>query len=222
MGCRKRLQKKQLAGRHPLRCADPPRWPTVVCCETSPHRWAWNNGEIPRHTPQGKNGIFELIFPPMRQTAMCEPLRPKSQVPLAKPDRYRAWFSSLLSARNPRGATFTVLWLAACSSGPRAVTVPTPLVGKWFGQNSGDSIEFTDSGVFVLELRGIDPLIGRCVFKGTRITLRYQLGSIICPEEPGEYTLELDGPSLIFNDAVDTCNTRKDALSQSWRRSVQG
>ena len=100
--------------------------------------------------------------------------------------------------------------------------MPAKLVGKWDGQNSGDSIEFTDSGVFVLELRGVDPLIGRCVLKGTRITLRYQLGSIICPEEPGEYTFEVDGTSLKFIDALDTCNTRKDALAQSWRRSEQG
>ncbi len=110
----------------------------------------------------------------------------------------------------------------ACSSGPRRVTVPAPLVGKWFGQNSGDSIEFTDSGVFVVELRGVDPLIGRCVFKGTRITLRYQLGSTICPEEPGEYTFEVDGSSLKFIDAADTCQTRRDAFAQSWRRSEQG
>lgn len=112
--------------------------------------------------------------------------------------------------------------LVACSSGPRKVTVPAPLVGKWFGENSGDSIEFSDSGVFVVELQGVDPLIGRCVFKGTRITLRYQLGSIICPEEPGEYTLEVDGSSLKFIDALDTCQTRKDAFAQSWRRSEQG
>lgn len=112
--------------------------------------------------------------------------------------------------------------LVACSSGPRKVTVPAPLVGKWFGENSGDSIEFSDSGVFVVELQGVDPLIGRCVFKGTRITLRYQLGSIICPEEPGEYTFEVDGSSLKFIDALDTCQTRKDAFAQSWRRSEQG
>jgi hypothetical protein len=95
-------------------------------------------------------------------------------------------------------------------------------VGKWYGQISGDSIEFTDSGVFVLELRGVDPLIGRCAFKGTRVTMRYQLGSVICPEEPGDYTFELDGPTLKFIDAADTCKTRQQTLEQSWRRSEPG
>jgi len=141
-----------------------------------------------------------------------------SQVRLATMDTRRARWAAVV-----RSAGFVAAALLfACAGGPRKVTVPAKLVGKWDGQNSGDSIEFTDSGVFVLELRGVDPLIGRCVLKGTRITLRYQLGSIICPEEPGEYTFEVDGTSLKFIDALDTCNTRKDALAQSWRRSEQG
>lgn len=154
----------------------------------------------------------------------------QSQVRLAPLDRCHAWRRPLrhvlilLAATGAAtgAAIGAALVLAACSGAPRKVTVPAPLVGKWFGQNAGDAIEFTDSGVFVLELRGVDPLIGRCVFKGTRITLRYQLGSIICPEEPGEYTLEVDGPSLKFIDAVDTCNSRRDAFAQSWRKGEQG
>jgi len=166
----------------------------------------------------------------MPQLRACEQVGCKSQVQsqvrLAPLDRCHAWrgplrhVSVLLAAIG--AAIGAALVLAACSGAPRKVTVPAPLVGKWFGQNAGDAIEFTDSGIFVLELRGVDPLIGRCVFKGTRITLRYQLGSIICPEEPGEYTLEVDGPSLKFIDAVDTCNSRRDAFAQSWRKGEQG
>jgi len=158
----------------------------------------------------------------MRSRPARELLCAISQVQCAPLDRSRVWRFAHRPVLTPLAAAGAALVLFACAGGPRQVTVPKPLVGKWFGQNSGDSIEFTDSGVFVLELQGVDPLIGRCVFKGTRITLRYQLGSIICPEEPGDYTFEVDGPSLKFNDAVDTCNTRKDAFAQSWRRSEQG
>lgn len=94
--------------------------------------------------------------------------------------------------------------------------VPTQVVGRWRGVDTGAVMELTSTGIVVVEMKDGPTLIGRCSFVGMRATLRYQLGAAICPEEIGQYTLAVHGETLIATDPLDSCADRKAMMGQTW------
>lgn len=96
--------------------------------------------------------------------------------------------------------------------------VPAPMNGRWMSEDGNVGMEFTEGGIFVTEVKGGPTLVGRCSFVGMRITMRFQLGSAICPEEPGQYTIELVGDSMRALDPGDTCSDRLKWMAQNWHR----
>ena len=107
-----------------------------------------------------------------------------------------------------------------CASGPKII-VPESVVGRWRGVESGSLLEFTETGIFVVESKDGITLLGRCTFQGTRVTLRYQLGAAICPEEPGQYTLEVEGSNMRTADPSDSCFDRRVMMAQAWEREAK-
>ncbi len=110
-----------------------------------------------------------------------------------------------------------LLFSAGCASGPK-ILVPESVIGRWRGVASGALLEFTPTGIFVVETKDGVTLLGRCMFQGTRVALRYQLGAAICPEEPGQYTLEIEGVNMRTADPSDTCFDRRIMMAQAWVR----
>lgn len=108
----------------------------------------------------------------------------------------------------------------SCASGPKII-VPESVVGRWRGVESGSLLEFTETGILVVESKDGTTLLGRCTFQGTRITLRYQLGAAICPEEPGQYTLEIEGMNMRTADPSDSCFDRRVMMAQAWEREAK-
>ncbi len=117
-------------------------------------------------------------------------------------------------------ALFVAGSLTGCISTPAQV-VPASIVGRWVGVESGAVLEFTPVGIFVVEMTDVPTIIGRSSFVGSRATLRYQLGSAICPEEPGQYTFEINGPNMRTADPADTCVSRRVMMAQAWTREAK-
>ncbi|MSQ90563.1 MAG: hypothetical protein EXS01_04100 [Phycisphaerales bacterium] len=122
------------------------------------------------------------------------------------------------------GAIFAVILTGAvgaincgCKSTPGPM-VPPLAVGRWRGAESAALLEFTDSGIFVVELADKTTLLGRCAFSGSRVVMRYQLGAALCPEELGQYTLEFDAVKMTASDPADTCADRRSMMAQVWIR----
>jgi hypothetical protein len=115
---------------------------------------------------------------------------------------------------------FVLCISVSCASGPKII-VPESVVGRWRGVESGSLIEFTETGIFVVESKDGTTLLGRCTFQGTRVTLRYQLGAAICPEEPGQYTLEIEGMNMRTADPSDSCFDRRVMMAQAWEREAK-
>ncbi len=109
---------------------------------------------------------------------------------------------------------------AGCASGPKII-VPESVIGRWRGIESGALLEFTETGIFVVETKDGVTLLGRCMFNATRVTLRYQLGAAICPEEPGQYTLEIEGANMRTADPSDSCFDRRVMMAQAWQREAK-
>ncbi len=108
--------------------------------------------------------------------------------------------------------------VCGCSSTPRPVFPPT-LVGSWRGAQRSDLLEIAPGGVVVVEGQGMPIRVGRCLVDGNTLTIRYQLGSESCPEEPGSYTFTVDGGTLSLVELTETCVDRRLVLSQSFVRS---
>ncbi|MSR45052.1 MAG: hypothetical protein EXS15_06845 [Phycisphaerales bacterium] len=125
--------------------------------------------------------------------------------------RVRPMFSAFLRF----GMAIACAAFLGCSTSP-SILVPQSVVGRWRGAESKCLLEFTDSGIFVVELAEGTTLIGRCSFVGDRVTMRYQLGAAICPEEPGQYTLAIDGANMRTTEPVDTCADRIIMMHQAW------
>ena len=115
---------------------------------------------------------------------------------------------------------FVLCISVSCASGPKII-VPESVVGRWRGVESEALLEFTETGIFVVETKDGTTLLGRCMFEGTRVALRYQLGAAICPEEPGQYTLEIDGMNMRAADPSDTCVDRRNMMAQAWMREAK-
>ncbi len=107
-----------------------------------------------------------------------------------------------------------------CASGTK-ITVPESVVGRWRGVESGALLEFTETGIFVVDLKDAETMVGRCSFIGTRVTMRYQMGASACPEEPGQYTLEINGSNMRAADPFDTCIGRRTMMAQAWVRETK-
>jgi hypothetical protein len=101
----------------------------------------------------------------------------------------------------------------------QAPVFPQALVGTWTGVQRADRLEFAPGGVVVVEGASTGPRVGRCVVEGQTLTIRYQLGSASCAEEPGTYAFVLDGGSLALTASRDTCADRATVLGQSFLRS---
>ena len=115
---------------------------------------------------------------------------------------------------------FVLCISVGCASGPKII-VPESVVGRWRGVESGSLLEFTETGIFVVESKDGTTLLGRCTFQGIRVTLRYQLGAAICPEEPGQYTLEVEGSNMRTADPSDSCFDRRVMMAQAWEREAK-
>ena len=115
---------------------------------------------------------------------------------------------------------FVLCISVGCASGPKII-VPESVVGRWRGVESGSLLEFTETGIFVVESKDGTTLLGRCTFQGTRVTLRYQLGAAVCPEEPGQYTLEVEGSNMRTADPSDSCFDRRVMMAQAWEREAK-
>ncbi|MCX5665181.1 MAG: hypothetical protein NTY97_10870 [Planctomycetota bacterium] len=115
---------------------------------------------------------------------------------------------------------FVLCISVGCASGPKII-VPESVVGRWRGVESGSLLEFTETGIFVVESKDGTTLLGRCTFQGTRVTLRYQLGAAVCPEEPGQYTLEVEGSNMRTADPSDSCFDRRTTMAQAWMREAK-
>ena len=115
---------------------------------------------------------------------------------------------------------FVLCISVGCASGPKII-VPESVVGRWRGVESGSLLEFTETGIFVVESKDGTTLLGRCTFQGTRVTLRYQLGAAVCPEEPGQYTLEVEGSNMRTADPSDSCFDRRTMMAQAWMREAK-
>ena len=115
---------------------------------------------------------------------------------------------------------FVLCISVGCASGPKII-VPESVVGRWRGVESGSLLEFTETGIFVVESKDGITLLGRCTFQGTRVTLRYQLGAAVCPEEPGQYTLEVEGSNMRTADPSDSCFDRRTMMAQAWMREAK-
>jgi len=115
---------------------------------------------------------------------------------------------------------FVLCISVGCASGPKII-VPETVVGRWRGVESGSLLEFTETGIFVVESKDGTTLLGRCTFQGTRVTLRYQLGAAVCPEEPGQYTLEVEGSNMRTADPSDSCFDRRTMMAQAWMREAK-
>lgn len=116
--------------------------------------------------------------------------------------------------------SFMLCLSASCASGPKII-VPESVIGRWRGIESGALLEFTETGIFVVETNEGVTLLGRCMFNATRVTLRYQLGAAICPEEPGQYTLEIEGMNMRTADPSDSCFDRRVMMAQAWERAAK-
>ena len=115
---------------------------------------------------------------------------------------------------------FVLCISVGCATGPKII-VPESVVGRWRGVESGSLLEFTETGIFVVESKDGTTLLGRCTFQGTRVTLRYQLGAAVCPEEPGQYTLEVEGSNMRTADPSDSCFDRRTMMAQAWMREAK-
>ncbi len=115
---------------------------------------------------------------------------------------------------------FVLCISVGCASGPKII-VPESVIGRWRGIESGALLEFTETGIFVVETKEGVTLLGRCMFDSTRVTLRYQLGAAVCPEEPGQYTLEVEGSNMRTADPSDTCFDRRTMMAQAWQREAK-
>ena len=115
---------------------------------------------------------------------------------------------------------FVLCISVSCASGPKII-VPESVIGRWRGVESGSLLEFTETGIFVVESKDGITLLGRCTFQETRVTLRYQLGAAVCPEEPGQYTLEVEGSNMRTADPSDSCFDRRTMMAQAWMREAR-
>ena len=115
---------------------------------------------------------------------------------------------------------FVLCISTGCASGPKII-VPESVIGRWRGIESGALLEFTETGIFVVETKEGVTLLGRCMFDSTRVTLRYQLGAAVCPEEPGQYTLEVEGSNMRTADPSDSCFDRRTMMAQAWQREAK-
>lgn len=125
-------------------------------------------------------------------------------------------------SRTRVGQTLVLVGLLAmvgtgCKSIP-SPQVPQSIVGRWRGVESGVLLEFTETGIFVVDLKESETIVGRCSFVASRGTMRYQFGSSICPEEPGHYTFEIEGVNMRTADPFDTCVDRRLMMAQAWVR----
>lgn len=127
---------------------------------------------------------------------------------------------SVSTATIASACALSALSVWACISTPVA-PIPSGLLGSWRGDSTGDLLEFAPGGIVVIELKDGATFVGRCVVDDEQLTIRYQLGASICPEEPGRYTLTLESGSLALASGVDTCADRERVLSQRWTRESQ-
>ncbi len=128
-------------------------------------------------------------------------------------DLRRQWFAVALATLIP----FSGFMGNGCAN-EKVPMVPPELLGSWWAAATGDQIEFALGGIVVVTLKDGTTMIGRCSIEAQTITIRYQLGSLVCPEEPGRYTLLIERDSLAFKDPADTCAIRIHLLAQEWRR----
>ena len=129
-------------------------------------------------------------------------------------------FIAIRAIRTVAFIGFVLCISVSCASGPKII-VPESVIGRWRGVESGSLLEFTETGIFVVESKDGITLLGRCTFQQTRVTLRYQLGAAICPEEPGQYTLEIEGMNMRTADPSDSCFDRRTMMAQAWMREAK-
>ena len=129
-------------------------------------------------------------------------------------------FIAIRAIRTVAFIGFVLCISVSCASGPKII-VPESVIGRWRGVESGSLLEFTETGIFVVESKDGITLLGRCTFQQTRVTLRYQLGAAICPEEPGQYTLEIEGMNMRTADPSDSCFDRRVMMAQAWEREAK-
>ena len=129
-------------------------------------------------------------------------------------------FIAIRAIRTVAFIGFVLCISVSCASGPKII-VPESVIGRWRGVESGSLLEFTETGIFVVESKDGITLLGRCTFQETRVTLRYQLGAAVCPEEPGQYTLEVEGSNMRTADPSDSCFDRRTMMAQAWMREAR-
>ena len=129
-------------------------------------------------------------------------------------------FIAIRAIRTVAFIGFVLCISVSCASGPKII-VPESVICRWRGVESGSLLEFTETGIFVVESKDGITLLGRCTFQQTRVTLRYQLGAAICPEEPGQYTLEIEGMNMRTADPSDSCFDRRVMMAQAWEREAK-
>ncbi len=208
-----------------------------VCCDTSPLRWScsqdqfrWGNckscsTKSPLHSAvmAGQECFDRNRTSPQvvdRQSSgpllLCQ--SPREQLKGRPRNIHRC------DARGEHGRR-AICWsvVLACTLGGGCTTlrgpaVPAQFVGRWEGAKDGATLEMTDTGIFIVELRDGTTLPGGCSFIGQRVTMRYQIGVPSCPQEPGEYTFSVDGTTLTTSDPSDTCVERRELMAQYWNR----
>lgn len=136
----------------------------------------------------------------------------------AQTRRQREQRQSLAILRTGFTTAAMALGLMGCVTKREIAPIPPSLLGDWHTATTGDLMQFAPGGIFVLEVKGEDPHVGRCAVDGSRLTVRYQLGSATCAEEPGQYTFTIAGDSLTLADPGETCVDRLRVLSQTWTR----
>ena len=194
-----------------------------VCCEKSPRRWSIQTVGFIQRTA---NDLYEILYTWRKcldyQPSFAVELTRKSlqHNHLKKESNFVCVAQKFATQSRFEPSGFVLCISVSCASGPKII-VPESVIGRWRGVESGSLLEFTETGIFVVESKDGITLLGRCNFQGTRVTLRYQLGAAVCPEEPGQYTLEVEGSNMRTADPSDSCFDRRTMMAQAWMREAR-
>jgi len=119
-------------------------------------------------------------------------------------------------------ACFALVAVASCAGDPPRIS-SAGLAGEWRSAD-GVALSCEDLGLLTLTPPGPKPkiIIGEYTFNGSVATFRYQPESKVCPDEIGQYAIELRGNTFTATLLRDHCTARVKMLTVTWTRTAAG